>query len=202
MNSPTALIPRWSFIICELMIKKFLYAFLCVGLFINKAFAGVEVIFTPSHGCENKIVDLIDNSKISIDVVVYSINNRQIVAALKRAKQRNVALRILTDRLQAAGKYSKVTELHDTGLNIRVHFKNKIEHNKFAIFDGETVSTGSFNWTNAASENNSENCLFLIKEPEHVKSYQKRFEELWKINSGDKSEQWFEKRRLKYETNN
>lgn len=188
--------------ICELMTKSFLYAFLYVGLLINEAFAEVEVVFTPSYECENKIVDLIDHSKTSIDVAVYSINNSQIVAALKLAKQRNVTIRILTDRLQAAGKYSMVTDLHDTGLNIRVHSKNKIEHNKFAIFDGETVSTGSYNWTNAASEKNSENCLFLIKEPEHVRSYQMRFEELWSANSQEKSERWFENRRIKHETNN
>lgn len=184
------------------MIKKFLYAFLCGGLMIDLALADIEVIFTPSCECENKIVDLIDNSKTSIDVAVYSINNRKIVKALKRAKQRNVTLRILTDRLQAAGKYSMVTDLHDFGLNIRVHSKNKIEHNKFAIFDDETVSTGSYNWTNTASENNSENCLFLIKETKHVRSYQMRFEELWNANSQDKSERWFEKRRIKHETNN
>lgn len=184
------------------MIKKFLHTLLYTVLIINEAFAEVKVVFTPSYECENEIVNLIDNSKTSIDVAVYSINNRQIVDALKRAKQRNVTLRILTDRLQAAGKYSMVTDLHDFGLNIRVHSKNKIEHNKFAIFDGETVSTGSYNWTNTASENNSENCLFLIKETKHVRSYQMRFEELWNANSQDKSERWFEKRRIKHETNN
>ena len=85
-------------------------------------------------------------------------------------------------------------ELYKYGVNIRVHSKNKIEHNKFAIFDGNVVSTGSYNWTNAASDKNSENCLFLIKEPDNINKYQKRFEELWSVNSEEKSKRWFEKR--------
>ena len=169
---------------------------------IKPAFSEVEIAFTPSDECEKRIVGLIDKSQKSIDIAVYSINNQQIVEALERAKQRNVTLRILTDRLQASSKYSKVTEMHDKGLDVRVHTKNKIEHNKFAIFDGKAVSTGSYNWTNAASDKNSENCLFLLKDPINVKTYQERFEVLWKENTQDKSEQWFEKRRIKNETNN
>lgn len=179
------------------MNRVFVYA---LGLFLafsRPVWAEVEIAFTSSKDCEYKIVDLINKSKKYIDVAVYSINNRQIVEALYNAKQRNVAIRILTDRLQASGKYSKVMEMHEKGLNVKVHTKNKIEHNKFAIFDGKTVSTGSYNWTNAASDENSENCLFLLKAPDNIKVYQERFEELWKANSQDKSEQWFVKQKIK-----
>ena len=92
--------------------------------------------------------------------------------------------------------------MHSNGLNIRVHTKNKIEHNKFAVFDGKSASTGSFNWTNSATSKNSENCLFLINEPDYAKIYQQRFEELWKMNTETKSEQWFEKRRIRNEHKN
>lgn len=174
-----------------------LYVFLSVFLCLRPVWAEVEIAFTPSKDCEHKIVDLINKSEKNIDVAVYSINNDKIVDALKKAKFRNVTIRILTDRLQASGKYSKVIELRTSGLNIRVHTKNKIEHNKFAIFDGKVVSTGSFNWTNAASNKNSENCLFLLKDQKNIEIYQKRFETLWKENTQQKSEQWFEKRKNK-----
>ncbi len=157
----------------------------------------IDVGFTPSQECEQKIGALIENSQETIDVVIYSLNNQYLVAQLKRAHDRGVKVRILADKLQASGKYSKVTELKDYGLDIKVNSKHKIEHNKFAIFDSAVVSTGSYNWTNAASLKNSENCLFLREDPQSLAKYKERFEELWLINSQEKSDAWFEKRKNK-----
>ena len=141
--------------------------------------------FTPSSYCEDKIIELIDDSEESIDVAVY---------ALTKAHGKGIKIRILTDRLQASGKSSRVKELWSKGLNIKVHSKFKIEHNKFAIYDGKTISTGSYNWTNPASSKNSENCIFISNDRKTVSEYQNRFDYLWKINSKQKSDKWFQKR--------
>lgn len=85
-------------------------------------------------------------------------------------------------------------DLYREGINIRVNNRHKIEHNKFAIFDGNKVSTGSFNWTNLASEKNSENCLLISREQKTVAAYKKRFEELWRLNDRAKSESWFDRK--------
>lgn len=175
------------------MKKFFGFCFLSL-FFIAPVFAIVDVRFTPSAECENAIIGYIDNAKNTIDVAVYSINNTNIVKALKRANERGVKLRILTDKLQASGKSSKVISLYQDGLNIRVNSVHKIEHDKFAIYDGKVASTGSFNWTNAATHVNAENCLFLIDESDAVSKYKERFEELWKINSEEKSDKWFQKK--------
>ena len=148
-----------------------------------EAFAKTEVLFTPSLQCENKIEQLIDKSKYSVDIVVYSINNTKLVEAIERAYQRGIKVRILTDRLQAAGKSSLVTHLYQQGINIRVHSVHKIEHNKFAIYDG-----------NKASNKNSENCLFIINNKQTIQDYQNRFNYLWQINKKSESDKWFAKR--------
>lgn len=150
-----------------------------------------QVYFSPSLKCENNIVKLIDNAQERIDAAVYAINNKDIVNAIKKAHKRGVKIRILTDRLQASNKSSKVKELYGFGVNIRVHSKHKIEHNKFAVFDGKKAVSGSYNWTEPASTKNSENCIFFIKNKEIVKDYQNRFDYLWKINTKQKSDSWF-----------
>ena len=144
--------------------------------------------------CEKSIVSLINDAQDTISVAVYSINNNQIVKALKKAHDRGVKIKILTDRLQASGKSSKVRELYDYGINIRVHSKNKIEHNKFAVFDGKTATTGSYNWTNPASVKNSENCLFLTDNKDIIEKYNNRFKYLWQINTKSASDKWFERK--------
>ena len=156
--------------------------------------AQTEVFFSPSKKCENGLIELINTAEKNIDVAVYSINNANIVEALKKAHDKGIKIRILTDRLQAAGKSSKVKELHDYGLNVRVHSQFKIEHNKFAIFDGKKASTGSYNWTKPASEKNSENCVFFTEYNDTVADYQKRFDYLWQINTKKASEAWFSRK--------
>lgn len=170
-------------------------AIICTILLFSCAAGSKEIsiFFTPSAECENNIVRLINKSETTIDAAVYAINNEQIVKALKEASRRGVEIRILTDRLQASNRSSKVRELYDCGINIRVHSKYKIEHNKFAVFDKQTASSGSYNWTNPASSKNSENCIFFNRNKEAVKEYLDRFEYLWKINTQEKSDEWFER---------
>lgn len=146
----------------------------------------VDVYFSPSHDCENQIIAGFNNAQKDVVVSVYSINNPRIVPAMIAAKKRGVSLRVLTDRVQAAGKSSRVLELLNAGVNIRVHSKHKIEHNKFAVFDDKRAISGSYNWTEPASEVNSENCV-VMPETNAIAAYKKRFEQLWELNTQEKS---------------
>ena len=137
----------------------------------------VRVYFAPGNDCENNIIAEINNAK-KIDIAVYSITNQNIVDALVVAKDRGAKIRIITDRLQSAGKYSLVEELEESGIPVVTNIKHKIMHNKFAIFDGKRIESGSYNWTKSASESNAENCMFFDQED---KSFTKQFNYLWKL---------------------
>jgi len=158
-------------------------------IFMSQSVFAAEVYFSPSRDCETHIIEAIDNSKMEIVAAVYSINNDRIVKAFERARTRGVKIRILTDRTQAAGRSSKVPELASKGFNVRVHSKNKIEHNKFGVFDSKVAINGSYNWTNPASDSNSENCV-VFNEQNIISSYHSHFEELWTINTEAKSKQY------------
>jgi hypothetical protein len=136
----------------------------------------IQVYFTPSKDCENNIIQRIEKSK-KLDIAVYAITNRAIVDAILAAKTRGAKIRIITDRLQAAGKGSLVGELESAGLSVRTNIKHKIEHNKFAVFDDKEIVSGSYNWTDNASNKNSENCLFF-RQPD-TRAFTKRFQYLW-----------------------
>lgn len=176
--------------------RKYITALLFSILFTGNVWAGeLRIYFSPSPRCEQNLVELINNSKQRIDAAVYAINNDEIVEALKNAHRRGVKIRILTDRLQASNKSSKVRELYNYGINIRVHSKHKIEHNKFAVFDNKSAASGSYNWTNPASEKNSENCIFFVQDQEAAGTYCSRFDYLWKVNTKKKSDKWFERKK-------
>lgn len=117
-----------------------------------------------------------DNKAKKIDIAVYSINNDNIVEAVLKAHENGTKIHIVTDRTQAKGKWSKVNNIKDSGIPLRINRKHKIEHNKFAVFDNEVVVTGSYNWTNPATSKDSENCIF-ITDPKG--KFTERFQYLW-----------------------
>lgn len=87
------------------------------------------------------------------------------------AHQRDASIRVVTDRTQSRGKSSRVSEITSSGIRIRTSQRYKIEHNKFAVFDGTDVVTRSFNWTRSASARNSENCVFITDDTQKIRAY-------------------------------
>jgi hypothetical protein len=136
----------------------------------------IRVYFTPGKDCENNIIEQINNSKKKIDVAVYSITNDKIVDSLIAAKKRGVKVRIITDRLQSAGKFSLTGKLADAGFPIKTNIKHKIMHHKFAVFDDKEVESGSYNWTTSATKSNAENCMFF---EQGNKEFSGQFDYLW-----------------------
>ena len=51
----------------------------------------------------------------------------------------------------------------------KIDSAHAIAHNKVMIIDGETLITGSFNFTRAAEESNAENLLVIHDKPLAVK---------------------------------
>lgn len=142
--------------------------------------------------CERKVVSLINQSREYIDAAVYSINRKSIVEALIAAYERGVRIRLLTDRSQLASikDLNDIDRLMIAGIDVRIHTTQGLMHTKFAIFDGKTAISGSFNWTDSATERNSEICNFFIDDPDYAKQHQKLFETLWSENPQDKSDRW------------
>lgn len=156
--------------------------------FANTAYArDIEVYFTPSDAPIEKIINLINNSKKSIDVAMYSFTSRPLAQSLINAKKRGVKVRVLLDGEwnNPKNKFSKFAYLIKNGLDIRFAKAHKyydrygIMHNKFAIFDDKIVETGSLNWTAQAPKANDENVL-IIDRIDIANVYKKQFEELWK----------------------
>ena len=88
-------------------------------------------------------------------------------------------IRIIADSRQAKGAYSAITELAREQVDIKItHGEGRgIMHNKFAIFDGKLMVTGSYNWTNNAEHYNYENAIF-ITDPNVIRQYRMEFENM------------------------
>ena len=143
----------------------------------QKTHSDIEIFFSPGTDCEENIITNINKSN-KIDIAVYSITNPKITDAIIAAHKRGANVRVITDKTQAKGKKSLVSQIRAAGIPLLTNKNHKIEHNKFAVFDDLHTVSGSYNWTTNASVNNSENCLFF---DQPNMEYSKRFEYLWQM---------------------
>lgn len=170
------------------------HAFFLILFFFSFSVRAEGIVLTQTE-CEKKLVDLIESASEYIDVSVYAINNKPLTDALIAAHRRGVRLRVLTDRTQAAGPSSRVWDLIDAGVPLRVHSHKKIMHTKVGIYDGRSVSSGSLNWTEPAVHKNEEVCDIFVDDPDYAAQHQKLFDLRWEANSPEKSDEWIEARK-------
>lgn len=126
--------------------------------------ARTEVYFSPDGGGEKAIIRALDATREEALVMVFSFTNKNIRAALERAEKRGVDVQILADDgLVHDPKFKPLARMF-------VDTVEGLAHNKVMILDKTRVITGSFNFTKAAEERNSEN-LLIITDPGLARLY-------------------------------
>ena len=141
-----------------------------------------EVILTRAGSVGEVIERLIKKVTTSVDAALYRFNNPRLVRTLEGAIERGVSVRLVLDR----NKYEESPATRDLFANGRIPFRllygrqgpGTKMHHKFAILDGRTVLTGSYNWTLESEEQNYEG-LLTLREPEQVAVFHREFEALW-----------------------
>ncbi len=71
---------------------------------------------------------------------------------------------------QRTEKYSSADFVAHAGIPTKIDDKHAIAHNKVMVIDGDTVITGSFNFTKAAEDRNVEDLLVIHDRAIAVKS--------------------------------
>lgn len=119
------------------------------------------VCFSPRGGCAQLIVDTVAGAHSTVLVQAYSFTSEPIAQALVEAHRRGVDVEVILDKSQRTEDDARAKLLLDGGIPVRIDAAHAIAHNKVMVIDGETVITGSFNFTKAAEERNAENLLVI-----------------------------------------
>lgn len=129
-----------------------------------------QVYFSPQGGCTEVVVGELGKATNNVLVQAYSFTSAPIAKALVEAHRRGIKIQVLLDKSQRSEKYSSSTFLSNNGIPIAIDAAHAIAHNKVMVIDGQTVITGSFNFTKAAEERNAEN-LLVIRDAELAAEY-------------------------------
>jgi phosphatidylserine/phosphatidylglycerophosphate/cardiolipin synthase-like enzyme len=130
----------------------------------------VTVCFTPGGNCTALIVQALKTAQRSVLVQAYSFTSAPIAKARLDAHKHGVQVQVILDKSQRSEKYSSADFLANQGVPTLIDANHAISHNKVIVIDGETVITGSFNFTKAAQEKNAEN-LLIIRDPAVAAQY-------------------------------
>jgi|ERR1051326_869708 phosphatidylserine/phosphatidylglycerophosphate/cardiolipin synthase-like enzyme len=163
------------------LIKSTLFS-LCLILQVHAT--DIEVGFSPEGTAQTLILKVINNARSSIKLSGYSFTSPVIVKSLLNAKRRGVKIEIVVDEKSNRSKNSKIALrlIKDSNIEVRTTNLYAIHHDKFIITDGENLQTGSFNYSKAAAERNSENVIVVWHNKEVANKYLRHWES--RFNNG------------------
>ncbi|MDB4895250.1 MAG: hypothetical protein JWN15_1512, partial [Firmicutes bacterium] len=141
----------------------------------------VKAYFTQAdEHPETALIAVMDGAKQSLDVAIYSLTKAEIVKAMLNAHKRGVTVRVMTDKIQAAGKSQTVAlrTLMDAGIPVKENTHSGLMHLKVTIADKAIVTTGSYNYSAAATTTNDE-VLVVIPDPAMAKTWAQEFQHMW-----------------------
>ena len=142
-----------------------------------KATGTIETFFSPKGGATAAIVKAISTATSEILVQAYSFTSTPIAKALVEANKRGIKIEVVLDKSQRKEKYTSADFMANANIPTFIDDRHAIAHNKIMILDRSTLITGSFNFTKAAEEKNSENLLVIKGNKLLVDRYIKNFEE-------------------------
>jgi hypothetical protein len=118
-----------------------------------------------------RLIALLDGAESSVEIAQFTWSNRDLEAAVLRAAQRGIDVRIamnhaqqngdtVATRLAAAGVDVAYAEGRDNGSYVG------LQHAKFMRIDGRTIAMGSNNYSSTGLSFNDENTMVLTSAPE------------------------------------
>lgn len=130
-----------------------------------------------------KLVKHIDDAKKSIHIASFETGLVDVARALIRAKTRGVEVRWITDDENGIAADTKPGRgqfalMKKAGIPIMDDKRGALMHDKFWLFDGKTVWTGSINITVSGMFEQNSN-LIVIDSAQLAAIYESQFEDMW-----------------------
>lgn len=149
-----------------------------LGALADSPSPGSRACFSPGDDCLDLIRGEFQRARRTVDVCVFTITDDRICRAMLDAKERGVRLRVISDDDKSRDEGSDVRALRGSGVELRLDATDAHMHHKFAVFDGQRLLTGSYNWTRSAANYNQEN-LIVSPDPSLVAAFTREFDRLW-----------------------
>jgi phosphatidylserine/phosphatidylglycerophosphate/cardiolipin synthase-like enzyme len=168
---------------------------------VNASGAWWEVYFTDPVNVNDpanwqssvmgRLIEKINAAQTSIHIASFEFDLTPVAEALIAARQRGVDVKWVTDDEHGVEAdedpgHGQFTMLQEAGIEVRSDTRSALMHNKFWIFDGQIVWTGSTNITENGIFDQDNNTI-VIQSPELAAIYEREFQEMWDGQFGPRS---------------
>lgn len=150
-----------------------------------------SVAMRPDRPVEALLVQAIDAAQRTIHFAAYEFKSREVLKALRRARERGVEVKLVVDfenvfpRKREDSKYRphrslEIQSLLNEGFDVTIlkgAWRYGIQHNKFFVLDGKIAEFGSYNYSWTAEGHHFENAVFT-DDQRHVQGFGKYWEYL------------------------
>jgi phosphatidylserine/phosphatidylglycerophosphate/cardiolipin synthase-like enzyme len=137
----------------------------------------IEIYFAPEDGVERQIRAEIGEADDTIDFMAFSFTSKPIAEAMADRMKWGVTVRGLVETRGAGSRYCRDNFLAARGATIYLDDNPKTMHHKVIVVDGDTVITGSYNFSKSAEKSNDENVL-IVHSADVAGSFTAEFERL------------------------
>jgi phosphatidylserine/phosphatidylglycerophosphate/cardiolipin synthase-like enzyme len=137
------------------------------------------------------LIDYINGSQRTIHVAAFEFNLTPVAEALIAAHKRGVEVQWVTDdengiEADEEEDHGQFAMLEKAGIEVHDDGRAALMHNKFWVFDGQTVWTGSTNITVNGNFRNNNNVI-VIHSPQVSAIFEREFDEMWEGEFGPTS---------------
>jgi phosphatidylserine/phosphatidylglycerophosphate/cardiolipin synthase-like enzyme len=122
----------------------------------------LEVYFSPDDHTAAHLLELVRNAQSSIYFLAYSFTSDDLATEMIRRAQAGVTVSGVFETSQyRSNTGTEFDNFNSAGLAVRLDGNPHNMHHKVLILDGQTVVTGSYNFTASAENRNDENTLVI-----------------------------------------
>jgi phosphatidylserine/phosphatidylglycerophosphate/cardiolipin synthase-like enzyme len=148
----------------------------------------LQVYFSPEDGTADHLVELIRGAKQSIYFLAYSYTSDEIaLAMIDRAKAGVTVAGVFETSQFRSNTGTEFKHLLSAGVDVRLDGNPRNMHHKVIILDGQTVVTGSYNFSASAEDRNDENTL-VIHSPEIAAQFMAEYQRIFAASQAEISQ--------------
>lgn len=135
----------------------------------------ISAYFSPENDIISLLLKEIGSAKQSIHFMAFSFTQDTLGSAMLECFESGIEVQGVFEQRQV-GKYSEYERMKTVGMPVVQDGNPGAMHHKVIVIDGETVITGSYNFSKNAEEHNSENLLLIKGNPDIAQAYLAEFD--------------------------
>lgn len=140
----------------------------------------IQVYFSPEDEVMTRIIPYVRAAQSSIRFLAFSFTDQPLAQAMIDRASTGVDVAGVFEKVGSETESSQLGTLYCAKLPVRQDGNPRFLHDKVIVVDNRYVITGSFNFSENATESNDENVI-IIDNPQIASLYMQEFERIWNI---------------------